>query len=398
MKIVEINSVPYGSTGTIANGIAKVANNYGNDTYFCFSWTKYRKKITKENEMMIGGFFSKLIHIILARFTGLECMFSFFSTQRFIKKLKQINPDVIHIHNLHCWYINVPLLFKYLKKSRVKVVWTLHDCWSITGHCPHFEIEQCFKWKKQCKKCKRYKEYPNCIFDNSKMMYKIKKKNFTSLDSATIITPSNWLANYIKQSYLNKYNVCVINNGIDLNIFKKVQSDFKKIHKIENKFMLLGVAYEWNYKKGIDIIIRLAKDLSDDYAIVLVGTDDKVDKDLPKNIISIHRTNCKEDLVKIYSAADLFINPTREDTFPTVNIESLACGTPVITFKTGGSPEMLNNKCGVVIEKNNYYSFKNNIENIKSNNPFNQNNCIKQSKKYDMNDKFKEYVDLFNNL
>lgn len=386
MKIVEINAVPYGSTGNIARNIADICKPLG-ETYFAYSWTKKRKSNVKNDEILIGTFLGKSIHIVLSRITGLELNFSFFDTLFFIKKLKKMKPDVIHLHNIHCWYLNIPLLFKYIKKNNIKVIWTLHDCWSFTGHCPHFDGIGCSKWKKGCFDCALYKYYPESLFDNSKKMYKFKKKWFTYLDDVTLVTPSKWLANLTRISYLNKYPVEVINNGIDLNVFKSLKSDFRKKHHLENKIILLGVSFIWKKEKGLDYFIKLANDLPDNYKIVLVGTGDNIDKNLPKNILSIHKTDSQKELAEIYSDADLFINPTLEDNYPTVNMESIACGTPVITFNTGGSPESMMNY-GQVIEKGNYQELKNAILKYKKR----ENNLNK--KFIDKNIKFMEYYQL----
>lgn len=400
IRILEINSVPYGSTGNIAKTICNLCNNQNDiECYFAYSWTKIKKNKVSKNEILIGSALGKLTHIILGRITGFEGIYSYIETKRFIKKIKVIKPNIIHIHNLHSCYINLKVLFEYIENSDIKVVWTLHDCWSFTGHCPHFENINCNKWKIQCYSCPLYKEYPKSILDNSKKMYQIKKNIFTSLsdDKMIIVTPSKWLNNLVKESYLNKYKSVVINNGIDEKIFKIKSSNFKKKYGLDNKKIILGVAFDWTNKKGLDIFIKLSNDLSNEYKIVLVGTNDKIDKILPKKILSIHKTTDKNELANIYSAADIFINPTREDTFPTVNIEALACGTPVITYSTGGSPEIINNSCGIVIKNNEYKTLLDEIisfDKIK----YKKEDCIRQSKKYLKNDKYQEYITLFKKI
>ena len=285
------------------------------------------------------------------RLTGLHGYFSYFSTLRFLRKVKKFSPDIIHIHNLHGWYINFPLFFKFIKKHNIPVVWTLHDCWSITGHCPHFTMIGCDRWKSGCFDCAQYKEYPKSILDTSKTMYKMKKKWFNGIENMTIVTPSKWLSEIIKQSYLSKYPVQIINNGIDLEVFKPTESDLRKrLGLSDTDKIILGVSLGWNNKKGLDVFIELAKRLDSHYKIILVGTDNSTDALLPESVISIHRTSNRKELAEIYSAADVFVNPTREDTFPTVNVESLACGTPVITFRTGGSPEIIDESSGYVVE------------------------------------------------
>ena len=229
----------------------------------------------------------------------------------------------------------------------------------------------------------------------AKKMYTFKKKWFTYLDDLTLITPSKWLKKYVEQSYLGKYNIKIINNGIDLNIFKPYKSNFRKKYNCEDKYILLGVALDWGIKKGLNEFIKLSKDLPSEYQIILVGTTKIIDQQLPKNIISIHKTESKKELAEIYSSADIFINPTFEDNFPTVNLEALACGLPVMTYETGGSPEMLNENCGIVVEKGNYNELKKQILSISKHKLLSK-NCIMQAKKYDYNKKCFEYIKLFN--
>ena len=224
-----------------------------------------------------------------------------------------------------------------------------------------------------------------------------KKELFSGLD-LTIITPSEWLAGLVKESFLKDYPVKVIHNGIDLSIFKPTESDFRAKYNCEDKFILLGVAFGWGKRKGLDVFIELSKRLDERFQIVLVGTDENVDKQLPNNIISIHRTQNQKELAEIYTAADLFVNPTREENFPTVNIEALACGTPILTFKTGGSPEILDETCGCVVGKDDVEGLHGEINRIYTEKSFSKEACLARAAKFDMNDKFEEYVDLYNDI
>ena len=259
---------------------------------------------------------------------------------------------------------------------------------------------KCDKWKTGCYRCPQYKEYPKSLFDNSKKMYRLKKKLFTGVENMTIVTPSEWLADLVKQSFLKYYPVKVIHNGIDLNIFKPTPSDFKEKYNIpDSKHILLGVAFGWGKRKGLDVFIELAKRLDyNKYQIVLVGTDDITDKQLPTEIISIHRTQNQQELAEIYTAADVFVNPTREENYPTVNMEAIACGTPIITFKTGGSPEIITEKTGVVVDCDDIDAMQKEIKRICEIKPFTKEDCINQAKLFDMNDRFQEYVDLYKEI
>lgn len=395
-KLAIINAVPYGSTGKIVRGIAKCAENNNYKVFIYYSWTKAQKR-SKNSEVHIGSFFDKAIHMMLAKITGLNGCFGIIDTILLIRKLKKFKPDVINLHILHCWNINLPIFFRYLQKTKIPVVWTMHDCWAITGQCPYFTMIKCNKWKNGCYNCPQYRDYPAAYVDQSKLMWKLKRKWFTSLDDMTIVTPSKWLADILKQSFLKKYPIKVINNGIDLDIFKPTNSDFRKQYKCENKFIVLGVAFDWGKRKGIDVFVELAEKLDEKFQIVLVGTDNIINKMLPPNIITINKTTNQTELAQIYSAANVFVNPTREDNFPTVNLESLACGVPVITFNTGGSPEAIDSSSGCVVECDDINELINKIKCICKQEYILSNNCIKKAKGFELNKQFKKYISLFDN-
>ena len=341
MKVVQINVVCNGSTGKIMCDLARKLNEKGHESYIFFGRGNPKNDL---NCKKIENKFSIYFHGLLGRL-GLNGHGSYFSTKRLIKELKKINPDVIHLHNIHGYYLNLKVLFKYLKnKYKGKIVWTLHDCWTFTGHCAYFTMSKCNKWKTGCCKCQNLNCYPKESIDTTKKEYRLKKNLFTDLNNLTIITPSIWLKELVKKSFLKQYDVKVINNGIDLNIFKP-QHDNKILEKYnipKNKKIILGVANIWEERKGINDFIKLSKKIdSKKYQIVLVGTDENIEKILPKEIISIRRTDNQEELAKIYSSARVLFNPTYEDNYPTINLEAQACGLPVITYKTGGCPEQV---------------------------------------------------------
>ena len=340
MRVVQINGGVFGSTGKIMFGIADALKKSGNET-LCFSpvTTTNRNNQPDKKYIKIGSFQSRRFNVLLGRITGFEGCFAYFATKRMLKKISEFKPDVIHLHTLHGSFVNLPLLFRYIKKNKIKAVWTLHDCWSFTGHCPHFVLQNCEKWKECCGKCPSYREYPQSLFDNSKKMHRLKRKWFSGIADCTVVTPSKWLADLAEKSFLSQYTVMVINNGINLSVFHPIQSDFRKNNGLEDKIIILGVSFGWSNKKGLDVFISLAKELSEDYRIVLVGTDKNTDRVLPESIISIHRTQNQTELAQIYSAADVFVNPTHQDNYPTVNLEAAACGIPVVTYDVGGSPE-----------------------------------------------------------
>ena len=379
------------------SGINETAQKKGYVTYQAYPGHKNNQPAINGDIIICSGFFNK-VNQKLACYTGLNGCFAAFSTLCLIKKINSIKPDIIHLHNLHNSYINLPLLFKYIKKCNVPVVWTLHDCWAFTGQCPHFTMVKCERWKTGCHDCPSYREYPQSKVDQTKTMWKLKKKWFTGVENMTIVTPSRWLANLVKESYLGEYPVRVINNGIDLSIFKPTESDFRSKHGIGDKKMLLGVAFGWGERKGLDVFLELVKKLdAEKYQIVLVGTDESIDKMLPENIISIHRTQNQNELAEIYTAADVFVNPTREDNYPTVNMEAIACGTPVITFDTGGSTEILDESTGLVTKSNTTDGILECIRNLESSADKSKENCLVRAKNFDKESRFEEYVSLFEN-
>lgn len=397
-RLAIINAVPYGSTGKIVRGIDSVAQKSGMETYVYYSWTKSLPKGNAEN-VEVGSFVGKLLHMGLGRITGKNGCYSRMDTRRLIKKLEKFKPDAINLHILHSWNINLPMLFSYVKKNNIPVIWTMHDCWAITGQCPHFIMAGCDKWKTGCYDCPQYRNYPSAFVDRTKKMWRLKKEWFTGVPNLTVATPSEWLGGLIKESYLKDYPVKVINNGIDLSVFKPVESNFKEKYGLEGKKILLGVAFDWGKRKGLDVFTELASRLDKEkYQIVLVGTNEEIDKALPDNIISIHKTANQVELAEIYTASDLFLNPTREDTFPTVNMEALACGTPVITFRTGGSPEIIDEKTGIVVDCDDVDAMERAIKESLENGTFTRDNCIERAKRYDQNERFAEYVDFIKTI
>ena len=400
MRIAQINMLPHGSTGKIMFQIADTAERQGHvvRTYSTvpFDMSDHVKPILRENHFVWGSESENKIHFYLGCLLGLNGLFSIKGTKALIRDLKSFGPDVVHLHNLHKFCINLPMLFRYLKKSNVRVVWTLHDCWAFTGHCPNFDMVKCERWKTGCGNCPQPKCYPKMLLDTSKLMYCLKKRWFSGVANMTLVTPSRWLAELTRESFLKGYPVQVINNGIDLAVFKPTPSNFREKHGIgEDTYILLGVAFGWGKRKGLDVLQELSKQLDGNYKIVLVGTDEYVDAQLPPEILSIHRTQNQKELAEIYSAANVLVNPTREDNYPTVNMEAIACGTPVITFQTGGSPEIVDANTGTIVDGNDLASLKREITRICVQQPYSEEACCKAAKDFDMYSKFREYVELY---
>ena len=384
-------------------GIAQVARQAGHEV-----WTFSPRKLSRNGglsfpELPGHSYFSSLpesaLHLFLGRFSGLHGLFSSLGTLGLLRRLDKIGPDVLHLHNLHGSYLNFPLLFRYIKKHRIPTVWTLHDCWAFTGHCPYFTLANCEKWKSGCHHCPQIHSYHKSYVDRSRFMWKLKKNCFNGLEELTLVTPSEWLAGLVKQSFLKDYPVKVINNGIDLNVFKPTASSFRQDHGIgPDEYMLLGVAFGWEKRKGLDAFLWLSEHLPENYRIVLVGTDEAVEKSLPENIISIRRTNSQRELAEIYSAADLFVNPTREENFPTVNMEALACGTPVLTFNTGGSQEIIDESCGCAVNCGDMKTLAENCRLACENMYFGSADCFRRAAEFEQEQRFRQYVVLYESM
>ena len=340
MKVLMINSVcSIRSTGRICTDIANKLEQEGHECKIAYGrenvlseYEKYAHRITSPLEVKIDGVKSRLFDN-----AGLN---SKRATKKFIKWVEKYDPDLIHLHNLHGYYINIEVLFEYIKRKNKPVIWTMHDCWAFTGHCSHFARINCDKWLSGCHHCPKKKGYPSSVFlDNSKRNYHKKKAVFAGVENMTIVTPSKWLASLVEQSFFKGTKIQVINNGINTDIFKPTQGNFREKYGLQNKKILLGVASAWSESKGLYDFVKLSEKLDDNYKIVLVGLTESQCAELPPQILAITRTTNINELAEIYSTADLFINPTYGDTYPTVNLEAQACGTPVVTYKTGGSVE-----------------------------------------------------------
>lgn len=396
MKVFQINIVLNGSTGKIARGIYEISKQNGIESRIAYS---RGPKMDNSDFIKFGSKIGVYTHGILSRIFDTVGLHSRFATRQLIGEIEKFQPDIIHLQNIHGYYLNYKMLFRYIKAKNIKTLYTLHDCWTFTGHCAHFDMAGCDKWKTGCYKCPNKHTYPKSILlDNSKRNYKIKKALFSDMENLTLATPSNWLAELVKQSFLKNADVKVIHNGIDLNLFKPTLTDFIAEHNLEHKKIVLGVAGVWNHRKGLADFMELRKLLSEDYQIVLVGLSKKQIAALPQGILGITRTESAEELAGIYTSAHVFVNPTYEDNFPTVNLEALACGTPVITYKTGGSPESLSENCGCVVERGDIGALAKLIKSHDFDNLNIKENCSLRSQDFNQENKFRNYVELYNLL
>jgi len=390
MKIVQINATcGVGSTGKICVDISRMLseNNIENHILYSSKSSGYELGIRCSDDRYIKA------QAIKSRLFGNYGFNSAKATRKMIGELERIGPDIVHLHNIHGHDCDLGMLLEYFREKKTKLIWTFHDCWAFTGYCPHFTMAGCDRWQTRCNDCPQKKEY-SLLFDKSSTLFDKKKELLRGLD-LTVVVPSRWLADIVKESFLRECPVYVINNGIDLDVFHPEAGDFLQRHRLENKKIVLGVALGWGKRKGLDVFVSLAEKLPDDYRIVLVGTDDKTDATLPKNIISVHRTRNQRELAQIYTAAHVFVNPTREENYPTVNMEAIACGTPVVTFRTGGSPEMLDSTCGAVVDCDDVDALEREIIRICTDKPYTTEACLKKSADFDKNERFKEYLKLY---
>jgi len=385
------------STGLIAEAIGNLAIKHGWESFIAHG--RY-SVLSDSNIYKIGSDFSVLLHGLQTRIFDRHGLGSRRATLKLVEHIKSIKPDIVHLHNIHGYYINLEVLFNYLSSSSIHVIWTLHDCWSMTGHCAHFDYVGCNKWKTECYKCPQKVEYPRSLFaDRSTKNFYLKKTLFTSVKNMVLVSVSNWMENIVRESFMGNIPVRNIHNGVDTSVFKPQnnQTDVRLKYGIGERLIILGVAIPWSKRKGLNDFIQLNKLLNKDEVIVLVGLSYNQIKELPANMIGLPKTKNMQLLIDLYSAAELFVNPTWEDTFPTTNIEALACGTPIATYRTGGSCEAVSPETGFIIEKQDSNGLLDAIATVRKNGKaFYSAACRARAVKYfNKDDRFAEYIDLY---
>lgn len=361
-KILQVNTTSnWGSTGHIVEEIGKACLNQGWESYIAYGRHSHKSRSVI---IKIGNPISLILHVLCTRFFDMHGLLSQWATYNLIKKVKKIKPNLIHLHNLHGYYLNYPLLFDFLSKQQIPIVWTLHDCWPFTGHCSHYSVANCFRWKSKCYSCPLLRKYPkSCFMDRAEKNFEIKKKFFTSVPEMTIVTVSNWLARQVQESFLKGYTIETIYNGIDTDVFSPLQVDKNK-YGVEGKFVVLGVANIWTPSKGLCDFIKLREILPDNFVIILIGLSLRQIASLPQGIMGITRTNNQKELVEYYSMADVYVNTSVEETLGMTSVESLSCGTPVITYNATACPEVVDETCGYVVVPHDIDSVKRYIFNI----------------------------------
>ena len=380
------------STGRITEGIASIAQEQGWECHIAHG----ARYVGKSNMIshQIGSRFTEYLHYAQSLLLDKHGLGSICATKRLVWKIEnEIKPDIIHLHCIHGYYLNYQILFEYLNRTNIPVVWTFHDCWAFTGHCAHFVTAGCRRWcESGCERCPLISSYPKSITDNSLRNFRLKMESFLSKSELTIVAVSEWMKCLVNESFFKGKEIEVINNGVDLSKF--YPSTRKNV-----KQTVLGVASAWGVDKGLPDFIELRKCLPlEEYDIMLVGVTEQQLSELPEGIIGICKTDSVEELASLYSAATVFVNPTYADTFPSVNIEALACGTPVITYTTGGSPEIIDGLTGIAVSQGDVEALAEAIKSLKDA-PIDPANCRNRAvEHYDRDVCFKKYIDLYNNL
>lgn len=400
-KLLQINvTANWGSTGKIAEQIGLVAMQHGWESYIAYG---RMMNPSKSRLIKIGNQWDVYMHYAMSRFFDMEGLMSRRATRKLVLEIERIKPDVIHLHNIHDHYLNYPILFKYLSMSETPVVWTQHDLWAITGGCCYIS-EGCDKWKVCCERCVQRK---GIVLDRSKRNFELKKKLFNSLKSLTIVPVSDWLGEMMKKSYLKDFKLKVIHNGIDTKLFKPQVTNIHQRYGMEGKKIVLGIASEWSKRKGLNDILRLSVMLPKaEYAIIIVGKimeDTIQDEKNGCKVVFIERTQNAIELAGLYSVASVFINPTYQDNYPTTNLEAMSCGSPIITYRTGGSPEAVTPETGWIIEQGNVDGIADIIKSLeikdKSEIVAQRIACRKRAEQeFDKDKCFEKYVELYEGL
>lgn len=398
LSLVQINVVVNsGSTGHIVEDIGEMLLEHDGKSHVAYG---RNKRCSQSQLIKVGTKYDMLIHGLQTRLFDKHGLASSKATIQLIKKIKEINPDIIHLHNIHGYYLNYQLLFGFLSVANIPIVWTLHDCWSYTGHCGHYTEIACDKWKLECHNCPQIKQYPTSLFyDRSKNNYRDKRKAFLSVKNMTIVPVSHWLASEVKQSFLGTFQIRPIYNGINTDVFKEYPS-IKQEYGIENKMMILGVSNIWDERKGYSDMLQLSNKINADSVIVLVGLSSKQMKKLPRNIIGIQRTEDVLQLAKLYSSADVYVNTSVEETFGLTTVESLACGTPVVVYNSTACPEIVTTDVGFIVPSHDINAIAESISIVRAQGKaFFSHFCREYAvEKFNKRDRCKEYIQLYNEI
>jgi len=401
MKILQINAVyGQGSTGAIVRDIDLALQNAGAESYVACS--RQRQKLLPHNCYVIGNSVDYKIHALYTRLAGKQAYGSTISTLQLLKYMERLQPDIVHLHNLHSNYINLNLLLSYLADNNIKTIITLHDCWFFTGKCFHFSLVGCMKWKEQCGSCPKLKDYvPSWFFDQTSKVYEDKKIKFNAISNLVVVSPSKWMSDQAEQSILKDKLILTINNGVDISVFYPRNVDKSKFDFMKSKrFIIIGIASKWLHEQNKNTLDYVAKQLDSDSMLLLIGCNEKQINNLPPSVVGMSFVTDRDKLAEIYSLGDVFVNVSWEDTFPTVNIESICCGTPVVTYNTGGSPEVIDVNTGYTVPQGDYFELWRKISEVKKKGKeYYVHRCAKTGHmKFNKNDRYEEYIDLYNRI
>lgn len=396
MKVYQINVVcGSGSTGKIVVDLAHTIKEYGGECRIAYGRGNAPQEI---DAIKVSSKLDLYVHAMLTRFTDKHGLYSKGATKRLIKDIQEYEPDIIHLHNIHGYYVNYEMLFEFLTKVNKPIVWTLHDCWTFTGHCAHFDYVKCNKWKRKCYKCPQKRIYPKSVFwDNSSDNYIRKQRAFSMPKDLTIVVVSDWLKTVTQQGILKEHAIKRIYNGIDLNIMKPTENDFRIKYQLEDKKIVLGVASVWDERKGIDTFYALASHMPSNYKLVMIGLSEKQLKEKPESILGFGKISSVEELAKWYTAADIYVNASVEETMGLTTVEAMACGTPVIVMNTTGSPELVTEMCGRTIEPKNIEQLKRAILDMENEKNMTE-SCICHAKNFEKNKQYKKYIELYRKI
>ena len=393
LRVAYINSVAgFGSTGRIVDQLSSMDGIEGMIFY------GRKADMAKNPAYRFTKAPGNAKHILMTFLNDRHGFYNSAETRNLNRQISEFHPDLIHLHNLHGYYLDIATLFPYLKQTGVPVIWTLHDCWSFTGHCAHYESIPCEKWKTLCQDCPALLRYPPTWSGKSVTKnYLQKKQIFNSLGSQlTIVTPSNWLAGQVRMSFLGMNTIRTIHNGISISDFHRSESGFRTQQHIENKFMILACASTWYKEKGLNDLAEFSHMINKSCVLVVIGLRMEQKLRFSKDTIFISHIESKQEMSDVYSAADVFLNLSLEDTFPTVNLEAQACGCPVITYQTGGCPETVSRSTGIVVEKGNLISVLQNINDLQAKKTtFQKSECEKWAAGFSLDHMCNEYMKLY---
>jgi len=391
LKLVQINSAANsGSTGRIAEEIGAAAIERGYSSSIAYG--RHAQPGTSKY-YRVGGLPNALLHGVESFLFDRHGLGSKRATRRLIDWMEVQEPDAVGLHNIHGYFLNYPILFDFLRRTGTPTIWTLHDCWPFTGHCSYFDRFDCLKWQDECYDCPMTQYYPRSLLDFSRRNFNLKRNEFRGLPNLVVVTPSKWLKDNVKQSFLSDYRVKVINNGIDISIFRPAE-------QCVSDGLVLGVANVWDKRKGLLDFVKLRDLLPSSFRIVLIGVTKSQSRQLPASVRGIERTENIQELVSWYNKATVFVNPTYSDNFPTTNLEALACGVPVVTYNVGGSPEPLNHETGRIVAPDDIKGLGRAIKELAQGDRERISNACRSRAEalFNKDDRFSDYVDLYETL